>query len=94
MQILAIDNVLEAADPEKMKEGLLPELKHTLHLYLEDKIRTFYFRKDRPGVVFILECDTLDEAHNLLQELPFVKDGLLAFNLIPIGPLEPIRLLF
>ncbi len=94
MQILAIDNVLDSTDPEKMKDGLLPELKHTLHLYLEDKIRSFYFRKDRPGVIFILECDSIDEAHNILQELPFVKDGFLDFNLIPIGPLEPIQLLF
>lgn len=91
MQILAIDQLQEGFTEEKLAPHLKEELAATLKLYLQEKIRTFYFRKDRPGVVFILESDSLEEAKQILDELPLVKEKLLDFELIPIGPLMPIQ---
>lgn len=67
------------------------ELAETIGLYLEEKIRTFYFRKDRPGVVFILESDSTETAKQTLDRLPLVQEGILDFELIPIGPLKPLE---
>ena len=40
-----------------------------------------------------MSVDSVDEADRLLQALPLVQDGLLSFNLMPIGPLLPLGML-
>ena len=93
MQILAIDKPKEGITEELLTPHLPQELAQTVGLYLEEKIRTFYFRKDRPGVIFLLECDSITEAREMLDKLPLVQEGLLDFDLIPIGPLKPLEML-
>lgn len=94
MQILAVDKMKKEVSEEALAPYLPQELAETISLYLEEKIRTFYFRKDRAGVVFILECDSVEEASELLNRLPLVQEGLLDFELIPVGPLKPLEMLF
>jgi hypothetical protein len=94
MQVLAIDKVSEGVTEKMLLPHLPSELAATVGLYLKEKIRTFYFRKDRPGVVFLLETESLDEAKEILGTLPLVKENLLDFDLIPIGPLAPLGMLF
>ena|SRR5579872_2372816 len=94
MQVLAIDKVVEGVTDKMLLPHLPSELAATVNLYLKEKIRTFYFRKDRPGVVFVLETESLDEAKEILGTLPMVKENLLDFDLIPVGPLAPLGLLF
>jgi hypothetical protein len=36
---------------------------------------------------------SVDEASRLLKALPLVQDGLLTFDLMPIGPLLPLGML-
>jgi hypothetical protein len=90
MQILAIDKIAEGVTPEILEPHLPKELAATVNLYLKEKIRTFYFRKDRVGVVFIMECESVQEAKEILSTLPMVEEKLLDFDLIPIGPLMPL----
>lgn len=93
MQVLAIDKVPAGVTKEMLFPHLPSELVATVNLYLQEKIRTFYFRKDRPGVVFLLETENLDEAREILRTLPMVKENLLDFELIPVGPLAPLGML-
>ena len=93
MQILAIDKVPAGVTEEALAPYLPQEVSQTLSLYLEDKIRAFYFRKDRPGVVFIMESASVEEARQVLDKLPLVEENLLDFDLIPVGPLKPLELL-
>lgn len=90
MQILAIDKINEGVTVALLEPHLPKELAATINLYLQEKIRTFYFRKDRAGVVFILECQSVQEAKEILASLPMVQEKLLDFDLIPIGPLMPL----
>jgi len=90
MQILAIDKIAEGVTAAMLEPHLPKELAATINLYLKEKIRTFYFRKDRVGVVLILECVDVQEAREILSTLPMVEEGLLDFDLIPIGPLMPL----
>ena len=94
MQILAVDKISEGVTPAILEPHLPQELAATINLYLQEKIRTFYFRKDRPGVVFIMECHSVQEAKEILATLPMVQEKLLDFDLIPIGPLMPLGRLF
>jgi hypothetical protein len=90
MQILAIDKISEGVTAAVLEPHLPQELAATVQLYLQEKIRTFFFRKDRAGVVFIMECESVQEAKEILAGLPMVREKLLEFDLIPIGPLMPL----
>lgn len=94
MQILAIDRFLPGINMEKVQPHLKDEMKVTWEHYKQGKIRELYFRQDHPGVVLMMECNSLEEAHELLDELPLVKEQLIEFELIPLGYFEPLEALF
>jgi hypothetical protein len=74
--------------------GVMPaEVRDTLQLYLAGKIADWYVRKDVSGVVFVLDVRSTAEAQALLDALPLGTAGLMAFDLIPLGPLAPLGLL-
>ncbi len=90
MQILAISNIKEGATREKVGQHGADEVKHTLGAYLDGKIRNFWYQKNRPGVVFILESKDEAEARSVVDELPLVVAGVVDFDLIPLQPLQPL----
>ncbi len=94
MKILALDRILEGATEARIKQLLRDEMLHAWPLYLKGVIREWYFRQDRPGVVLVLEADSLDAANTLLAELPLVKERLVAFDMIPLGPFLPLQTLW
>jgi hypothetical protein len=47
----------------------------------------------RLGVVFCLECNSVDEARRILDELPFVHEKLIDFEIIPLGPFSYFEML-
>ena len=64
-----------------------------MDLYLSGKIADWYIAKDAPGVVFIMDVRSTDEARALTADLPLVKAGMMQFQFTPLGPLSPLRLL-
>ena len=69
------------------------EVRDTVRLYLDGRIDQWFSRKDAPGVVFVMNVSTVEEAHALLERLPLGVEKKMAFDLIPLGPLTPLRLL-
>ncbi|MDP9170024.1 MAG: hypothetical protein M3N54_05370 [Acidobacteriota bacterium] len=45
------------------------------------------------GVVFLLDCKTVDEAKALVEALPLAKANLVTFEYMALGPLTPLRML-
>lgn len=41
---------------------------------------------EQPGVVLFLRADSEDEARNLVESTPIVEQGLLTFEVEPLGP--------
>lgn len=72
---------------------LLKEVPATLSLYLEGIIEHMFVKPDATGPVFILNVNTVEKAHEILEALPFGQVGMMTFELIPMGPLSPLRLL-
>lgn len=85
MRILCLDMPNPGATPEKYAPLLTAEALHAWGLYKSGFIRDIYFRQDRPGVAIFLECDTVEEASNVMAEFPLAKAGLLTFECIPLG---------
>jgi len=69
------------------------EIRATVQLYLEGKIREWYAREDGRGAVFLLNARDLDEAESILESLPLANANMLDHEYIPVGPLMPLRLL-
>jgi hypothetical protein len=90
-RILAIGTVNPGVDPAKVFAILPNEVRDTVSLYLDGKIDQWYSLQDRRGVVFILNVTDPAAAHDMLEKLPLGQAHLMSFELIPIGPLNPLR---
>ncbi|WP_260433755.1 hypothetical protein [Burkholderia sp. Bp8998] len=72
-------------------QHILPtEVRETAQLYFEGKIDQWYSLQDQAGVAFILNVTDVSQAHEMLEALPLGKAHLMAFSLLPIGPLKPL----
>lgn len=95
MKILAIAKVDPQTTLEKIQPHLEAEVKHAWKLYKEGTVREMYNCQDRRlGVVFVLECSSVDEARKILDELPFVREKFIDFEIIPLGPFSYFEMLF
>ena len=89
-KILAIGHLTPKANLTLLQGTMRSEVTETVKLYLAGKIDTWFMRKDKPGVVFILNLSDPAEAHRILEDLPLGKAGLMEFDLTPLGPLAPL----
>ena len=69
------------------------EIRATVQLYLDGKIREWYAREDGRGGIFLLNADDVAEAESIMESLPLAKENLLDHEYIPVAPLMPLRLL-
>ena len=86
MKILALEYESPSADPDLMEAYLVAEARRVLELTQAGIIREIYFRAEKREAVLILECADAHEAHDVLQTLPLVQAGLIAFEVIPLVP--------
>jgi hypothetical protein len=92
-KILAIGTLNPGVDPAAAFAILPTEVRETAKLYLDGKIEQWYSLQDRRGVAFILNVTDKAAAHEMLEKLPLGQAHLMSFELIPLGPLNPLRLL-
>ena len=78
---------------EQVMAVMPAEIRATVQLHLEGKIRQWYSRGDGRGVVFLLNTGDLAEATSIMDSLPLAKEHLMDHEYIPVGPLLPLRLL-
>ena len=90
-RILAIGTINPSADQAKVLAILPDEVRQTVNLYLDGKIDQWYSLQDRPGVAFILNVTDPAVAYEMLEKLPLGQAHLMTFELIPLGPLNPLR---
>ena len=90
-KILAIGTIQPGADLQKVRRILPGEMQATAELYLQGKIDQWYSLQGRPGVVFILNVTDPARAKEMLEALPLGREHLMSFELVPLGPLTPLR---
>jgi len=66
------------------------EIRATVKLYLDGRIRQWYSRGDGRGVILFLDVKTIEEAHAIMDTLPLSKENLMDHEYIPVGPLVPL----
>ncbi len=90
-RILAIGTIQPGADLQQVRRILPGEMQATAELYLQGKIDQWYSLQGRPGVVFILNVTDPTMAKEMLEALPLGREHLMSFELVPLGPLTPLR---
>ncbi|HYB11393.1 MAG TPA: hypothetical protein VEJ16_17155 [Alphaproteobacteria bacterium] len=90
-RILAIGTINPGTDQAKVLAILPNEVRETVNLYLDGKIEQWYSLQDRRGVAFILNVTDPAAAHEMLEDLPLGRAHLMSFELIALGPLNPLR---
>ena len=95
-EVLVIQTARQGITPEQIQQivAIMPaEIRATVKLYFDGKIRQWYSRGDGKGVVFLVDAKTEDEARALMETLPLAKEQLIDHEYIPVGPLMPLKAL-
>jgi muconolactone delta-isomerase len=94
MKILTFEHELPGASSKAFEDFAKEEAYKAWELHQAGLIRELYFRADQSTAVLVLECDSTDEAKAILAELPFVREGLIAFELVPLKAYPGFERLF
>ena len=78
---------------EQVMVTMPAEIRETVQLYLEGKIREWYSRGDGRGAVLLLDTRDVAEAHAIMDGLPLGKQNLMDDEFIAVGPLMALRML-
>ena len=91
--VIAILTAKAGVTREQVMAVMPAEIRETVQLYLNGKIREWYSRGDGRGVVFLLDTRDVAEAQTIMEGLPLAKQNLMEHEYIAVGPLVPLRLL-
>jgi len=91
--VMVILTVKSGIAREQVMAVMPAEIRETVQLYLNGKIREWYARGDGRGAVFLLDSRDVAEAQAIMEGLPLAKQNLIDHEYIAVGPLSPLRLL-
>jgi hypothetical protein len=89
-EVMVIQTAKQGVTRQQIMNVMPAEIRATVKLYLDGKIRQWYSRGDGRGVVVFLDVKTVDEAHAVIDTLPLSKENLMDHEYIPVGPLMPL----
>ena len=89
-EVMVIVTAKQGVARQQIMNVMPAEIRATVKLYLDGKIRQWYSRGDGRGVVIFLDVKTVDEAHAVMDTLPLSKENLMDHEYIPVGPLMPL----
>ena len=92
-EVLVIQTAKQGVTAQQVMAVIPAEIRATVKLYLDGKIRQWYSRGDGKGVVFLVETQTEDEARAIMETLPLAKEQLMDTEYVSVGPLMPLRAL-
>jgi len=91
--VLALLQVKPGVTREQVMAIMPAEIRATILVYLDGKIREWYSRADGRGAVFLVNAKDVAEAESIMEALPLAQAHLVDHQYIPVGPLIPMRLL-
>ena len=91
--VMVIQTAKKGVNPQQIVAVMPAEIRATVKLYFDGKIRQWYSRGDGKGVVFLVDAKSEDEARTIMETLPLAKEQLMDHEYVPVGPLMPLRAL-
>ena len=90
---MAVGSIIKPLSPEQRQQVMPKEVPDTLKLYLDGTIEQFWYRQDAPGVIFLMNVASLEQAKTTVDALPLTAGGFVKYDLMQVGPLAPLGLL-
>lgn len=75
---------------EQIMKVMPEEVRATVRLYLEGKIRQWYSRSDGMGVVLIVNATSMADAETVIHTLPLSRADLVDHEYTELGPLAAL----
>jgi len=91
--VMVIITVKAGVTRDQVMAVMPAEIRQTVQLYLNGKIREWYSRGDGRGVVLLLDTRDIAEAETIMEGLPLAKEHIIDHEYIAVGPLVPLGLL-
>src|SRR5260370_31589758 len=91
--VMVILTVKEGVTRDQVMAVMPAEIRQTVQLYLNGKVREWYSRADGRGAVFLLDAKDVAEAQTIMEGLPLAKQDIVDHEYIAVGPLMPLGLL-
>ena len=91
--VLVILTARQGVTRQQIMSVMPAEIRATVKLYLDGRIRQWYSRGDGRGVILLIDAKTVDEAHAFIDAMPLSKENLVDHEYIPVGPLMPLAAL-
>lgn len=92
MKVFAIATPKPTLTPDKLQQYMPAEVPATLQHYLDGTVEQFWFR-EKLGPIFLMNVKSVEEAKASLAQLPLVANDLMTYEVFPVSPLSPLRLL-
>ena len=92
MKVFAIATPKTTLTPEKLQQYMPAEVRATLQHYLDGRIEQFWIR-EKLGPIFLMNVESVEQAKASLAELPLVANDIMTYEVSPVTPLSPLRLL-
>jgi hypothetical protein len=92
-EVMVLLSAKQGVTRQQIMAVMPSEIRETVKLYLDGKIRQWYSRGDGNGVIFFIDAKTEDEARAVMETLPLSKEHLVDHAYIPVGPLMPLMAL-
>jgi hypothetical protein len=89
-EVMVILTAKQGVTRQQIMAIMPSEIRETVKLYLDGKIRQWYSRGDGKGAVFLIDAKTEDEARAIMEALPLAKEHLMDHEYIAVGPLMPL----
>ena len=93
MKVMAVGTITKPVTPEQRQQIMPHEVPATLKLYLDGTIEQFWYRQDAPGVIFLMNVESVEQAKAAVEVLPLVTGGYAKYDFMQVGPLAPLGLL-
>lgn len=94
MKIIALEIEMPGSTADDFRKYSEAEARKAWELQQQGFIREIYFRADETSAVLVLEAENVDQARQILNELPLVNHGLIRFELIPLRAYSGFQRLF
>ena len=91
--VLVILTAKSGVTREQVMAVMPAEVRATVQLYVNGKIREWFSRADGRGAVFLLDAKDAHEAETIMDALPLAKQNIMDHEYIAVGPLLPLRML-
>jgi hypothetical protein len=91
--VLVLMTIKASVPREELAKILPSEVRATVRLYLDGKLRQWFQRSDGKGVVFILPSTTVANAQTIMDSLPLAQANLVDHEYVALSPLGPLAAL-